>query len=62
MRFVMDCLTINDKGNIEIGGCDLPGIAKEYGTPAYVMDEDAIRENCRIYTKAIDDYYDGNGC
>ena len=61
MQFVMDCLGVNSRGNLEMGGCDLVEIAREFGTPAYVMDENKIRENCRAYTDAIDEYYDGNG-
>ncbi len=61
MDFVMNCLSVNQKGNLSIGGCDLSNIAAEYGTPAYVMDEDEIRKNCRVYTGAMDKYYDGKG-
>lgn len=61
MDFVMKCLSVNRKGNLSIGGCDLADIAAEYGTPSYVMDEDEIRENCRVYTNAMNEYYDGKG-
>ncbi|KAI4453036.1 developmentally regulated gtp-binding protein-related [Holotrichia oblita] len=59
--FVMDTLSVNKSGNLELGGCDVVSLAKEYGTPLYLMDEGKIRSNCRIYTKAINDYYGGNG-
>ena len=45
--FVMDCLSVNEKGHLTIGGCDTIQLAKEYGTPLYVMDETTIR-NQRI--------------
>lgn len=61
MQFVMKCLEINDKGNLAIGGCDLREIAREFGTPAYVMDENEIRKNCRVYLRAVEEYYSGNG-
>ncbi len=61
MEFVMDCLGVNDKGNLTMGGCDLGAIAEAYGTPAYVMDETTIRENCRLYRRSIEDFYQGNG-
>ena len=61
MDFVMKCLSVNQKGNLSIGGCDLTDIAAEYGTPSYVMDEDEIRENCRVYTNAMNEYYDSKG-
>ena len=37
--FVADCFDVNEKGHLTIGGCDTVGLAKEYGTPLYVMDE-----------------------
>lgn len=61
MDFVMDCLRVNENDNIEIGGCDVAELARKYGTPAYIMDENCIRENCREYTRSIDEYYNGRG-
>ncbi len=61
MEFVMECLKVNEKGNIEIGGCDVAELAAKHGTPAYIMDESVIRENCRRYTDAVKKYYNGNG-
>ena len=59
--FIMECLGVNEKNNLTIGGLDVSDLAKEYGTPLYLMDEDKIRENCRVYKNAMDKYYDGNG-
>jgi len=61
MQFVMDCLRVNDNGNLEMGGCDLKKVAAEFSTPAYVMDEATIRENCQIYRRSVGEFYDGNG-
>ena len=61
MQFVMDCLTVNDKGNLEMGGCDLKALADKFATPAYIMDENTIRNNCRAYLRAMKDYYNDNG-
>ena len=61
MDFVMDCLSVNENGNLSIGGADVTELAKEYGTPLYIMDEENIRKNCRIYADAMKKYYDGNG-
>ncbi|MBR2916551.1 MAG: diaminopimelate decarboxylase, partial [Clostridia bacterium] len=61
MSFVMDCLSVNEKGNLSMGGCDVYELAQKYGTPLYIMDEDDIRKNCRIYKNAMKKYYDGNG-
>jgi diaminopimelate decarboxylase len=40
---------INRSGHLEIGGCDAVALAKEFGTPLYVLDEKDIREQCRAY-------------
>lgn len=58
---IADCLSINEKNHLQIGGLDTVDLAKQYGTPLYVMDEEQIRNNCRLYKDAIDKFYDGNG-
>lgn len=59
--FVSKNLSVNEKNHLVIGKNDTVELAKEYGTPLYVVDEDLLRENCRIYKNAMDKYYDGNG-
>lgn len=59
--FVSDCLGVSPDGHLTIGGCDTVALAAKYGTPAYVMDEENIRQNCRQFKASIDEYYDGNG-
>jgi len=44
---------INDAGHLEIGGCDCVELAKNFGTPLYVLDETLVRENCRKYLTAF---------
>ncbi len=61
MEFVMKCLDVNENGGLMIGGCSVCDLAKEYGTPLYIMDEGDIRNNCRIYADAMKKYYEGNG-
>lgn len=46
-------MKVNEKGELEIGGCSAIALAKEFGTPLYVMDEDLIRENCKRFKKAF---------
>lgn len=46
-------MKINEKGNLSIGGCDTQELAKEYKTPLYVIDEDLIRENCKLFRNAF---------
>ena len=45
--FVSECLNVNEKGHLTIGGCDTVKLAKEYGTPLYVIDEDTVRNTCK---------------
>ena len=47
---------INEKGNIEIGGCDLVELANTYGTPLYIYDEATIRSITKSYKDAFKDY------
>ena len=49
-------LNINQAGNIEIRGIPLSDIAKQFGTPLYVMDEALIRQRCREYWDGFSDY------
>lgn len=59
--FVSENLTVNEENHLCIGGLDTVKLAKEYGTPLYVLDEDLFRKNCRTYKTAIEKYYNGNG-
>lgn len=59
--FVNDCLNTNEKGHLTIGGCDTVELAKEYGTPLYVLDETTIRNTIRSYVSSFNKFYDGNG-
>lgn len=56
-----ESLRINERGNLEIGGCDAVDLVNKYGTPLYVMDEMTIRRNCRRYRHALEKYYDNHG-
>ncbi len=59
--FVSDNLTVNEKGHLAVSGVDTVELAKEYGTPLYVMDEAMIRSACQRFKKSIDEYYGGAG-
>lgn len=48
-------------GVLKIGGADVTALAKEFGTPLFIMDKEKIKENIRAYKTAIDNTYDGNG-
>lgn len=59
--FVNNCLNINEKGHLTIGGCDTVSLAEKYGTPVYVLDEGAIRNTCKSYVNSFEKHYGGNG-
>ncbi len=56
---ICDNLSINENGNLYFAGYDTTLLAQKYGTPAYIMDENKIREKCRIYKKAMSEYFGG---
>ncbi len=50
-------MQVNSRQHLEVGGCDTVELAREFGTPLYVMDEELIRQNCRSYVQALKDNY-----
>ena len=48
-----DNIQRDENGVLHFAGHDLPSLAEQYGTPAYLMDEDRIRSNCRMYRDAF---------
>jgi diaminopimelate decarboxylase len=51
--------TVNAAGRIEVGGCDLLELAREVGTPAYVVAEDDLRARAREFTAAFAEQAEG---
>jgi diaminopimelate decarboxylase len=45
---------VNERGHLEIAGCDVVELAEEFGTPAYVYAEDDMRARARAYRKAFE--------
>jgi diaminopimelate decarboxylase len=43
---------INESGHLELGGCDAVELAREFGTPAYVVVEADIRARARAFVEA----------
>jgi diaminopimelate decarboxylase len=44
---------VNERGRLEIGGCDLTELAREFGTPAYCYAVADLRERARAYLRAF---------
>ena len=49
-------ITTEWKENLTIGDCDLVKLAKDYGTPLYVIDEATLRAICKDYKEAFKEY------
>jgi diaminopimelate decarboxylase len=43
---------LNERGRLEVGGCDVVELAREFGTPAYVVAEDDLRARARAFLAA----------
>ncbi len=46
-------MRINNDGVLTIGGCETQVLANSYGTPLYVLDEEHIRSNCRLFKESF---------
>lgn len=57
----MICNNISANGaDLFFAGRKVSELAKQYGTPLYLMDEQRIRQNCRTYTEALKEYFGDN--
>src|SRR5450631_3392504 len=43
---------LNERGRLVLGGCDALELAREFGTPAYVVAEDDLRARARAFLQA----------
>jgi diaminopimelate decarboxylase len=43
---------VDEHGRLEVGGCDVIELAREFGTPAYVVAEDDLRARARAFVQA----------
>ena len=52
-NLICDNLQIDSNYELTFGGINTLSLAKKYGTPLYVIDENKIRENCQTYYNAV---------
>jgi diaminopimelate decarboxylase len=45
---------VNERGRLEVGGCDVVDLVEEHGTPAYIYAEDDLRARARAYREAFE--------
>ena len=48
-----DSLSVSPENHLMIGRHDAVALAREFGTPLYVLDEDLMRRNCREYRETL---------
>ncbi|MBQ4650498.1 MAG: diaminopimelate decarboxylase [Firmicutes bacterium] len=53
---ICDNITVKD-GVLHFAGQNTVELAKKYGTPLYLMDEDKVREKCRAYKHAFEKHF-----
>lgn len=53
MMYLHGTSKVNAIGHLEIGGCDTVLLAKQFGTPLVIYDEELIRQQCRTFIKAF---------
>lgn len=44
---------VGANGVLSVGGCELPALTAEYGTPLYVVDEQGLRDRMRAYKQGL---------
>ncbi len=49
---------VNERGHLEIGGCDAVELAREFGTPAFIVAEDDLRARARAFRDALASRHD----
>ncbi len=60
---ICENLGINSLGHLTFGSADTVELCEKYGTPLYLMDENRIRHNMRVYAEAMQKYFGENaGC
>ena len=57
---ICDNITVKD-GILHFAGQNTVELAKKYGTPLYLLDEDKIREKCRSYKSAFRKHFGSFG-
>ena len=52
-ELICDNMSVDENGHLNFAGQDTVELARKYGTPLYLFDENKIRENCRAYKAAF---------
>ena len=57
IAMICENITIGANGHLHFAGQDTVALAKQYGTPLYLLDEDYIRHQCRVYQNAFKKHF-----
>ena len=58
---ICENLNVSDDGTLLFGGRDTTEMIKKYGSPLFLMDEERLRHNCRVYVDAIKQNFGEHG-
>jgi len=50
---------VNHHDFLEIGGCDVTTLVKQFGSPLYILDEATLRLACQQYRETFQQFYQG---
>lgn len=50
---------VNSHDFLEIGGCDVTTLVRQFGSPLYILDEETLRTACQQYRDTFKRYYQG---
>ena len=56
-KMICENLSVNEKGELCFGGYSTVDLAEKYSTPLFVMDEERIRHNARVYVDAMKEHF-----
>ena len=59
---ICDNLSVNELGHLCLAGRDVTQLAEQYGTPLYLLDENKIREKCRMYIDTMKREFGPDAC
>lgn len=60
-KFICENISRNECGELCLAGVSAAAMAKKYGTPLYLYDEERIRERCRTYLNAVSEALGAHG-
>ena len=60
-EYICENITRDETGELCFAGLPLSPLARTYGTPLYLYDEDRIRERCRTYREAMQKAFGDGG-